>query len=154
STPAYGLLLVFVGLSGLGSAAFHPEASKFAAYASGRKRASGMALFSVGGNLGYGLGAAVTTPVVVWLGLKGGRFLMVPCIFAGLIYLRYRSYLKSFAPEARGQRENAGEDRPGAMALLLAVILFRNFSWFGLLTFVPLWEESLGHSKAYGSHLL
>src|SRR5262249_12677185 len=53
-----------------------------------------------------------------------------------------------------GHRVNAGEDRPGAMALLLAVILFRNFSWFGLLTFVPLWEESLGHSKSYGSHLL
>ena len=38
--------------------------------------------------------------------------------------------------------------------LLLGVIAFRSVAWFGLVTFVPLWEVSLGHSKAYGSHLL
>jgi FSR family fosmidomycin resistance protein-like MFS transporter len=27
-------------------------------------------------------------------------------------------------------------------------------AWFGLLTFVPLWEVSLGHSKSFGAHLL
>jgi FSR family fosmidomycin resistance protein-like MFS transporter len=40
------------------------------------------------------------------------------------------------------------------MAILLSVILFRSLSWFGLLTFVPLWEVYLGNSKSYGSHLL
>jgi FSR family fosmidomycin resistance protein-like MFS transporter len=34
------------------------------------------------------------------------------------------------------------------------VIACRNVAWFGLVTFVPLWEVSLGHSKAYGNHLL
>src|SRR5262249_14607846 len=34
------------------------------------------------------------------------------------------------------------------------VIGFRSLAWFGLLTFVPLWEVSQGHSKAYGNHLL
>jgi MFS transporter, FSR family, fosmidomycin resistance protein len=34
------------------------------------------------------------------------------------------------------------------------MIAFRSLAWFGLLTFVPLWEVSLGHSKSYGSHLL
>ena len=38
--------------------------------------------------------------------------------------------------------------------LLLGVIAFRSVAWFGLVTFVPLWEVSLGHSKAYGNHLL
>jgi FSR family fosmidomycin resistance protein-like MFS transporter len=40
------------------------------------------------------------------------------------------------------------------MALLLGVIAFRSLAWFGLITFVPLWEVSLGHSKAHGNHLL
>jgi MFS transporter, FSR family, fosmidomycin resistance protein len=62
ASPTYGIVLLFVALSGLGTAAYHPEGSKFAAYASGRRRASGMALFSVGGNIGYGLGALATTP--------------------------------------------------------------------------------------------
>jgi FSR family fosmidomycin resistance protein-like MFS transporter len=42
----------------------------------------------------------------------------------------------------------------GALVLLLGVIAFRSVSWFGLITFVPLWEVSLGHSKAHGNHLL
>jgi FSR family fosmidomycin resistance protein-like MFS transporter len=45
-------------------------------------------------------------------------------------------------------------DRIGAEVLLLAVIAFRSVAWFGLITFVPLWEISLGHSKAHGGRLL
>src|SRR5205814_389023 len=56
AAPSYWLVCVLVVVSGLGVAAYHPEGSKFAAYASGRKRASGMSLFSVGGNLGFALG--------------------------------------------------------------------------------------------------
>jgi FSR family fosmidomycin resistance protein-like MFS transporter len=40
------------------------------------------------------------------------------------------------------------------MSLLLGAVAFRSVTWFGLITFVPLWEVSLGHSKAYGNHLL
>ena len=154
ASPTYGVVLLFVGLSGLGTAAYHPEGSKFAAYASGRKRASGMALFSVGGNIGYGLGALATTPLVIWLGLRGGLFLMIPCVAAGALLARLSPFLNTFAPERHGHAARAGENRPGAMAVLLSVILFRSLSWFGLLTFVPLWEVSLGHSKSYGNHLL
>ena len=67
-------------ISGLGTAAYHPEGSKFAAYASGDRRASGMSLFSIGGNLGYALGPIVATALVVWLGLSGGLLLAVPCL--------------------------------------------------------------------------
>src|SRR5215468_9463850 len=80
AAPSYGLVLVLVVVSGLGVAAYHPEGSKFAAYASGRRRASGMSAFSIGGNVGYALGPIVTTPLVVWLGLRGGLFLMLPCL--------------------------------------------------------------------------
>ena len=34
------------------------------------------------------------------------------------------------------------------------MITFRSLAWFGLITFVPLWEVSLGHSKSYGNHVL
>ena len=54
--PSYPLVLVAVLVAGLGVAAYHPEASKFANYVSGDLRASGMAFFSVGGNLGFALG--------------------------------------------------------------------------------------------------
>jgi MFS transporter, FSR family, fosmidomycin resistance protein len=57
--PRYWLVVVLVLVSGFGVAAFHPEGSKFAGYVSGRKRASGMAWFSIGGNIGYALGPVV-----------------------------------------------------------------------------------------------
>jgi FSR family fosmidomycin resistance protein-like MFS transporter len=40
------------------------------------------------------------------------------------------------------------------MALLLAVIAMRNVGWFALVTFVPLYEVSLGHSESHGNRLL
>ncbi len=154
-SPTYWLVCLFVVVSGLGTAAYHPEGSKFAAYASGARRASGMALFSIGGNVGYALGAIVTTPLLVWLGLDGGLLVMVPCLAVAALLLALVPFLLGFVPDG-GPRARAarGRDRPGAIALLLAVVALRSVAWFGLLTFVPLWEVSLGHSKEYGNRLL
>jgi FSR family fosmidomycin resistance protein-like MFS transporter len=153
--PSYWLVLLLVVVSGVGVAAYHPEGSKFAAYASGRRRASGMSAFSVGGNVGFALGPIVATPLVVAFGLRGGLLLAVPCLAIAAALLAAARFLGDFAPDAEQRaRQAAGEDRRGAMALLLGVIAFRSLAWFGLVTFVPLWEVSLGHSKAHGNHLL
>jgi MFS transporter, FSR family, fosmidomycin resistance protein len=152
--PRYWLVLALVTISGLGVAAYHPEGSKYAAYASGSRRASGMAAFSIGGNIGFGLGPVVATPLVVWLGLRGGLLLALPGLVAAAALVVATPFLRSFAPSGEKRIEAAGEDRPRALALLLGIIAFRSISWFGLITFVPLWEVSLGHSKAHGSHLL
>jgi len=147
-------VLLLVVVSGLGVAAYHPEGSKFAAYASGSRRASGMSLFSIGGNVGYALGPTVTTPLILALGLAGGLLLAVPVLAVALLLLLVTPFLAGFVPEPGTGVAASGEDRPGALALLLGVIAFRSVAWFGLITFVPLWEVSLGHSKAHGSHLL
>jgi MFS transporter, FSR family, fosmidomycin resistance protein len=154
AAPAYWLVLLLVVVSGLGVAAFHPEGSKFAAYASGRRRASGMSLFSLGGNIGYALGPTATTPLVLAFGLTGGLLLALPCLVVAAMLLLVAAYLGSFAPKPGRTREAVGPDRPGALVLLLGVIGFRSVAWFGLITFVPLWEVSLGNSEAHGSHLL
>jgi MFS transporter, FSR family, fosmidomycin resistance protein len=153
ASPTYWLVLLLVVVSGLGVAAYHPEGSKFAAYASGQKRASGMSLFSIGGNVGFALGPTATTPLVLAFGLTGGLLLAVPCLAVAALLLALLPFLSSFVPEL-GLQAGSGEDRPGALAVLLGVIAFRSVAWFGLITFVPLWEVSLGHSKSYGSHLL
>src|SRR5881398_102442 len=87
AAPAYWLVLLLVVVSGLGVAAYHPEGSKFAAYASGAKRASGMSLFSIGGNVGYALGPTVTTPIVLALGLTGGLLLALPVLVVAVLLL-------------------------------------------------------------------
>ena len=152
--PAYWLVAALVVVSGIGVAAFHPEGSKFAAFVSGERRATGMALFSFGGNVGYALGPIVATPIVLAMGLRGGLVLMVPCLAVAAVLLAAVRYLGSFAPAPGSRAIGSGQDRIGALLVLLGVIALRSVAWFGLVTFVPLWEVSLGHSKAYGNHLL
>ncbi len=52
----YPLLLVSVACIGIGSAIFHPEASKVASLAAGRKRGLAQSIFQVGGNAGSSIG--------------------------------------------------------------------------------------------------
>jgi MFS transporter, FSR family, fosmidomycin resistance protein len=152
-SPAYPLALVLVLAGGLGVAAFHPEGAKHAAYASGRKRASGMSYFNIGGNTGYALGAFVTGQLVVWLGLAGGVLAMAPVLLASVALAREVPRIRDLEDDA-GHGARGGEDDRAAMTVLGAVIALRSVSWFTLLAFAPLWVVSLGHTKAYANRLL
>ena len=152
--PRYELVLVLVFLSGIGIAAFHPEGAKFAAYASGRKRASGMSYFNIGGNTGYALGPIVVTPLVLWLGLTGGLFAMLPVLVAALVLLRSLHGIEQLAPEPQAHTESTAVDDVGAMTLLGLVIALRSVAWFGLLTFVPLWVIENGGTEGEGNRML
>jgi FSR family fosmidomycin resistance protein-like MFS transporter len=153
-SPAYPLVVTLVFVGGLGVAAFHPEGAKFAAYASGRRRASGMSYFNVGGNAGYALGAFVTGQLVVWLGLVGGLIAMFPVLVASVVLARVVRGLSALKPTAVLEGVEFGDDRREAMTLLGAVIALRSVAWFALLAFVPLWVVAHGHSKAAGNRLL
>jgi MFS transporter, FSR family, fosmidomycin resistance protein len=154
ASSSYGACLAFVTISGLGTAAYHPEGSKFAAFVSGNRRASGMSLFSIGGNLGVALGALATAPLLLAFGRSGGLLLAVPALVVTGLLFATTAYVAGFAPERGTVKALQGRDRPGALALLLGVIALRSAGWFGLLTFVPLWAVSLGYSKSYGNNLL
>ena len=154
-SPSYPILLLAVLLSGLGVAAFHPEGMKFASYVSGYRRASGMAVFSVGGNLGFALGPVVASALILALGLEGGLLIALPGIVVAFLLLREGGYLAGFAPRAGGHPwPEADRDRPGAFVLLLAVVALRSIPHYGLFTFVPLWEVSQGASEQWGTRLL
>ncbi|HVS86309.1 MAG TPA: MFS transporter [Gaiellaceae bacterium] len=153
-SPAYPLTLLLVLCGGIGVAAFHPEGAKYALYASGRKRASGMSYFNIGGNTGYALGAFVTGQLVVWLGLRGAAVAMVAVLAASVVLARESPRLRLLADGDAGRTNAHGTDDRRAMALLGSVIALRSVSWFTLLAFVPLWATAHGHSKAAGNRLL
>jgi FSR family fosmidomycin resistance protein-like MFS transporter len=152
--PSYPLVLVAVLAGGIGIAAYHPEGAKFALFASGRRRASGMSYFNIGGNTGYALGPIIVTPLVVWLGLSGTLVAALPVVAVAVAVSIALPRLGSIHPARSGVPALGGVDRPRAMGLLVGVILFRSFTWFGLITFVPLWLVSQGHSKSDGNRLL
>jgi len=155
--PNYGLTFAAVVLSGMGVAAFHPEGSRFANYASGARRASGMSLFSVGGNVGFALGPVLMTPLILAFGLHGTVFLLIPTWLMAAVLVRELPRLRTFRSDVVGGRVERGEHpeawRP--FALLAGVIALRSFVYFGFVTFIPLYYVADLHaSKALGNSAL
>ncbi len=155
--PSYALVMVGVLASGLGVAAYHPEGSKFASYVSGRRRASGMSLFSVGGNIGFALGPLVASFFVITLGLglDGGVFVAVPGLVVAALLVLALPHLAAFAPDEAVQADStsAPVNWRGTW-LLLAIVGLRSLAHMGLFTFIPLYEISRGESAAYGTRML
>jgi FSR family fosmidomycin resistance protein-like MFS transporter len=152
--PTYPLVVALFFAAGVGIAAYHPEGAKFAAYASGRKRASGMSYFNIGGNSGYALAPILITPLVIWLGLEGGLVAMAPVLAFAFVLLRVLASLRRVVPSRSGDRVTVGEDDPRAMFLLALVIGLRSVAWFALLAFVPLWIVANGGTEGEGGREL
>jgi MFS transporter, FSR family, fosmidomycin resistance protein len=150
----YALTFAAIVLSGIGVAAFHPEGSRYANYVSGRRRSSGMSLFSVGGNVGFAVGPLLVTPLLLAFGLHGTVFVLVPTLAMALVVAHELPRLKAFRPDqvATAARSVDHEEHWGPFALLGAVIAVRSFVYFGLVTFIPLYYVSDLHaSKTFGN---
>src|SRR4030042_1815780 len=80
--PHFSWLIAFVMFMGLGTAAFHPEGFKATACIVSLKRATGMSFFSVGGNLGFAIGAPAAIFLVARYGLPGAGGLFLPAAAA------------------------------------------------------------------------
>ncbi|MGA8585390.1 MAG: MFS transporter [Roseiarcus sp.] len=65
---SYLLILLSVAVVGIGSAVFHPEASRVARAASGGRHGFAQSLFQVGGNFGQSLGPLLAAFIVVPFG--------------------------------------------------------------------------------------
>jgi FSR family fosmidomycin resistance protein-like MFS transporter len=141
--PSYALLLALVVFTGVGTAAYHPEATRAAHYAGGTTPAAAMSVFSVGGNVGFALGPLVVAAAVSLLGPKGTVLFLLPGAIAFALFLRTRPGQVSDAGERR--RTPQGRNNYLAAALLVATVMFRSALLFAIITFVPLYAtHSLG----------
>jgi FSR family fosmidomycin resistance protein-like MFS transporter len=156
--PNFALTTVAVGVGGLGVAAFHPEGARYANYASGAQRGTGMSLFSVGGNAGFALAPILVTPAVLALGLHGTLVVAVlPALAAVLLALEVPHLRARTAGVARGGHEDVahGADDWGAFGRLTAAVSVRSGVYFGLQSFVPVWFiHHFGTSEAAGNGAL
>ncbi len=68
--PTFPILLASVALIGVGSAIFHPEASRVAHLASGGKKGLAQSVFQVGGNAGTSIGPLLAALIVIPYGQR------------------------------------------------------------------------------------
>ncbi len=152
----YPLTAAAVALCGLGVAAFHPEGSRAANWASGERRATGMSIFSTGGNLGVATGPLVITPLVLAFGLKASLVLLFPMLLvAGVLTTQLRR-LAALRPDSRAAGSARGpSDRWRPFGRLAVPVACRSTVYTALSTFLPLfWAGVLGRSKAEGASAL
>ncbi len=162
--PSYWLVLLVVIVSGLGSAAFHPEGSRNANYVSGEKKASGMSVFFVGGNLGFALGPILFTVLLGLFGTAGAFGMLVPGFIATVLLWRLMPLYARAATE-RGQKVKVRTTTTApvskgrtirTLSIILSVISLRSMLQTGLITFIPLYFISLPgeKNKEYAAFLL
>lgn len=126
-------ILIAVGLVGVGSSIFHPEASRMAYVASGGKRALAQSVFQLGGNTGSALGPLLAAAIIVPFG-KGhvAWFVLVPLIAMVVLWRVGHWYLRMTAirNHRQARRPVAQPVRlpRGRVVAIVAVLLLLIFS--------------------------
>lgn len=146
-TPNYTVLLFLVLISGLGVAAYHPEGSKFARFASGDRKATGMSFYSVGGNIGFGIGPILVAFLYGLAGLKGTAGLI---ILGGMMSFILLVNLRTITGTPGGSLliKSGGEHSVNtvnrinsrvilSLLLLIIIVIMRSWTHLGLVTFIP-----------------
>lgn len=97
--PSFPILLVSVSMIGVGSAIFHPEASRVAHLASGGKKGLAQSVFQVGGNAGTSIGPLLAALIIIPHGQSNIRwfalFALLGMIILSWIGRWYKNVLQS-----------------------------------------------------------
>jgi MFS transporter, FSR family, fosmidomycin resistance protein len=136
--PSHAALLVLVLAMGFGVAAYHPEGYKTAASVAGDRKTTAVSWFSVGGNIGIALGPPTITTLVTARGLPASLGMVGPSLIVATLLVAALPRLVPTEREPAARRAAVGApNRPGAMALLVFVVMIRAWTQLGFTTFVP-----------------
>jgi FSR family fosmidomycin resistance protein-like MFS transporter len=136
--PSYPVILALVVLMGIGVAAWHPEGYKTATGVAGERKATALGWFSLGGNVGIALGPPVITTLVTTVGIAGTLGMLAPSVVMAALFVAALPLIARAAAAPRAYAASArGVNMPGAMALLILVVMLRSWTTLGFMTFVP-----------------
>ncbi len=149
-SASYGVVLTAFGLSGLGVAAFHPEAARKAYLASGDRRTTGMSLFSVGGGLGFATGARAHDGRGRLLGHSRGcwRSWRPPRSLPFSWAIRSAARPRRLICTRTGGPTLDGRDDWRAFGILSGATICRSIVFYGLNTFLALYFIGRWHLTA------
>jgi len=152
----YPFLLLSATLAGLGTAAFHPRATMGVNYISGNRRGLAMAIYTLGGNLGFALGPIFAATVVLRWGVQSTAWLLALSIpFATVLY----GLRREMAPPPSSPRQSRGKIQwsrlPWREFLVLSLLVtLRSWTYQGFVVYLPLFLQSKGIPLTVGSRLL
>jgi FSR family fosmidomycin resistance protein-like MFS transporter len=137
--PNYPMILVSSVLIGMGSAIFHPEASRVAHMAAGVQFGFAQSVFQTGGNLGSSLGPLLAALIVVRHG-QGSILWFTLLAAAGIVLLwRVGGWYKANLPHFRKRAVSHGavalpRRRVAAALLVLIALIFSKYFYLVSLT--------------------
>jgi MFS transporter, FSR family, fosmidomycin resistance protein len=131
--PTYALLLAAAALVGIGSAMFHPEASRVARLAAGGRFGFAQSFFQVGGNIGSAVGPLAAAFIVIPNGQGAVGWFILVALTAMAILARvgvwYRAQIIS-GPKGKSGAALAHGIPRGRVRLAFAVLVLLTFSKF------------------------
>jgi len=134
------LVLGLVILSGFGVASYHPEGYKTASYFTGGNKATGMAIFSVGGNLGFALGPILAIFIIQYLGFSSLPSIIIPSLVFPAIIFFYWNQITS-GNVKRSLPQEAVDEIPKAtyvsIVILVGIVMMRSWIQMGLMSYIP-----------------
>ena len=140
-------MLALVVITGFGVAAYHPEGYRTATAVAGDRKATGVSIFSTGGNIGIALGPPLLTALLTGLRPAGQpRHAGPGPLVAALLDRGAAQAVRARAARwrARGQRRGA-QTMVGAMSLLILVVAIRSWTQLGFTTFMPFYWIDVLH---------
>ncbi|MFD9205219.1 MFS transporter [Streptomyces sioyaensis] len=155
-THSYPLTLLVVAVSGIGVAAYHPEAARVARRAS-RGSHTAMGWFSLGGNLGFAAAPLMVSAVVATGGLHASPLLVVPALAGAALCVAALRSVRLTSPPANtaGGADRAGTDDWPSFLRLTGAVVCRSVVFVGLSTFISLYvRQRTGGDQVSGTAAL
>ena len=130
---AFPTILVAVGLVGIGSSIFHPEASRVSYLASGGKRGLAQSIFQIGGNLGTAIGPLLVALIIVPCGQRYIVCFMLAAIIAIFVLRQIAQWYQNtinlglVKKVAREHFHHLTKTRINASVAILLILIFSKF---------------------------
>ncbi|MER5335882.1 MFS transporter [Micromonospora sp. NPDC002717] len=137
---SYALTLLFVAVSGIGVAAYHPESARLARIASRGSHAA-MGWFALGGNLGFAAAPVLVALVVAHGGLRLTPLLVLPALVGSALCLPVLRALGDHGRVGGGTSTPTGTDDRASFVRLSLAVACRSILFVGLSTFVSVHAE-------------
>jgi MFS transporter, FSR family, fosmidomycin resistance protein len=143
--PSYYVLLALVMIGGFGVAAYHPEGYRTATQVAGERKATGVSIFSTGGNIGIAVGPPLMTGLLVSFGLPGTLGMLVPGLLVAALLMAVLPGLSRPLPSRTESATLPPKTMVGAMSLLILVVAVRSWTQLGFTTYMPFYYLEVLH---------